>query len=465
MKNAFKAELLKDTWAIEERYLESLLLTIDQVATDEAISKLLDSQDGVTLGDDDKIHGHFTDPQAAKDKNNQGGSSRMTIKDGVATIPIQGVLMNSIPWWFSFFGIAATSYVDIQAPIRAALKNKRVESVLLHISSPGGNTTGVKETADQIYAARDEKPVNAFIEGQGASAAYWLASQSNFIGASRNAAIGSIGTYTTLRDSSKAATEAGIKVIMVRSGVHKGVGEPGVPITEDQVSAIQEYVDAINSTFIDGVSQGRSLDKAAVEALATGRFWETEQAQALGLIDKVTNLSNVMQDASEALIFSKGEMEMSDKDKPEVNAEAIRAEEAAKLQERVKAFNEAFPEDPGYAMQACAAGKSLLEAQAEYNAVLKQQLEEAQAQTAEAKAAAEEAAEKAAANVEGNEGLEFDEAAAGGSGQEDFMARANEIKKENPALTMRAAMKAARKEDPAAHDSWVQNQKKVPKEL
>jgi ClpP class serine protease len=62
-----------------------------------------------------------------------------TIYDGVAIIPIHGMLTKSANFFSSFFGM--TSYEDIGDAVGVALEDPEVKSILLDIDSPGGEVS------------------------------------------------------------------------------------------------------------------------------------------------------------------------------------------------------------------------------------------------------------------------------------------------------------------------------------
>ena len=153
----------------------------------------------------------------------------MQITGGIATINIHGLLMKNPPGWLAWFGIETTDYNVIRQQLGEAVGNKDVQSIFLHIDSPGGTVAGVSEAAEAIANANKAKPVSAYIEDLGASGAYWLASQAGKILSNPNGEIGSIGVYTVYADFSKMAETEGVKVHVIRSGEHKGMGVIGTP--------------------------------------------------------------------------------------------------------------------------------------------------------------------------------------------------------------------------------------------
>jgi signal peptide peptidase SppA len=208
--------------------------------------------------------------------------------DGVAIINLTGPLMKYVS---SMSG--GTSTVFARSLIRAAARDSDVRAIMLAIDSPGGTVSGTSDLADEVAAAAKLKPVHAFIEDLGASAAYWVASQATKVFAGRTTMVGSIGTFAVIYDYSTQAAQAGIKVHVIRAGDFKGSGTPGTEVTAEQLAEWQRIVTELNEFFLQGVASGRRMSLAGVRALADGRVHVGAEAEALGLIDGVRTFDEV----------------------------------------------------------------------------------------------------------------------------------------------------------------------------
>ena len=347
----------------------------------------------------------------------------LSISGGVATIPINGVLLKTVPGWVRYFEIEATGYDEIRQMVALAVSDPRVERIELRIDSPGGQVAGGMEAADAIRAASQAKPVTAVVEDLAASAAYWLATSARSISAGRNAEVGSIGVYMVYRDWSKMFEDAGVRTIVIRSGEHKGMGVPGAPISENQIAAEQEVVDQIAEHFIQQVSTGRRMTAEQVRPLATGRVWLAPAALALGLIDGLTGAT-----AAEPNNGKQGETIMEPPKVEQPTAEQAVATE----RQRIAEINKAFAKDPAFAMEASQAGWTVTEAKAQY-------CDRLQA--------------KAAATPPGSPGLPYHDSAADGAGG-DFMEQARDLAEEKKISVTEATKRLAAK-DPALHQRFL----------
>lgn len=373
----FVAALAREAWAMEPSKLEAFLqriascgenLGVGPATGQFATRPMLINGDvtvaGASTADEDgaPMAGLFDDAPPR---------SRMAVANGVATIPISGVLMKSVPKIFRWFGIDATSYQEIQDDLAKANGDAGVTSILLAIDSPGGQVAGVKETADAIAAS--SKPVAAQISDLGASGAYWLAAQAKQIAALPNALVGSIGVYTSYTDTSKMAEDLGIKVHVVSSGPHKGMGVPGAKITPEQLAAAQEVIDGMAANFVADVARGRRRSTEDCQGWATGRVWLAKDAKTMGLIDQVMN------ENSKGAAGGRPAAEIVKPESKEETMDPVQQE-----RKRSADIKAAFPRHPQFALEHIEKGSTLAEAQVAFNAVLEAELLASQTARADA---------------------------------------------------------------------------------
>ena len=204
------------------------------------------------------------------------------VVNGVAVVPIQGVLVHgSGCWWWG-----ETTYDIIRTTLRRAIADPDVRAVVLHVDSPGGEVAGCFDLADDIYALRGDKPIVAIVDEYCCSAAYALASSADSIVAPRTAIIGSIGVITMHLDVTGALEQAGLKVTTVQFGDRKSDSYPTTPLSEDAHKRMQDDIDTLGAMFVALVARNRGLDAKAVLKTQAGVFLG-EAAVDAGLADAV----------------------------------------------------------------------------------------------------------------------------------------------------------------------------------
>ncbi len=210
-------------------------------------------------------------------------------EDGIATIEIVGTMTK--------FGSSFSSTpgsVALRKEIREVTANDAVRGIFLLIDSPGGSVAGTADLAQEVARARAMKPVTAFVQDLGASAAFWVASQATRVVANDSALVGSIGAFTVLSDFSKMFEEAGVKVRVIRSGEFKGAGVPGTEITDAQLAEFQRVIDSLGDLFVAAVAKGRGMGIKMASKLADGRIHVASAALSLKLIDAVETFDEAM---------------------------------------------------------------------------------------------------------------------------------------------------------------------------
>jgi len=162
-----------------------------------------------------------------------------------------------------------------------------VKAVLIAINSPGGTTAGGEELYDAINKLRAKKPVVAYVNELGASAAYMAAIAADRIFVRRLSIVGSIGVLFQTANAQKLMQTIGVDLEKVQSGPLKAEPDFDEPMSDDVRASLQSLVDDSFSWFVDIVAERRGLTRAAVLPLADGRIMTGNQAIAAKLVDEV----------------------------------------------------------------------------------------------------------------------------------------------------------------------------------
>ncbi len=206
----------------------------------------------------------------------------------VATVRVEGTLMKRSS------SLGGSGTVQMRRDIRQAANDPEISAILLAVDSPGGTVAGTDELAQEVRSATKKKPVMAYVSDLCASAAYWVASQSDAIYLNSDTAlVGSIGTLMTVYDVSKAAADAGIEAIVFATGPLKGAGTEGAPINEEQRAYFQSIVDSAQGSFDAAVKRGRNLTDAQLKAVRTGGVFSAAEGEERKLVDGVKTYDQV----------------------------------------------------------------------------------------------------------------------------------------------------------------------------
>lgn len=227
------------------------------------------------------------------DNRTIGNVRHLRIEQGIAIIPIEGVIEKKMNLFMRFSG--GTSTELLQRDISAALASEEVRGILLDVDSPGGAVNGPQEISDLIYNARGSKPIWAIANDQMASAAYKIASAAERLIVTKTADVGSIGTYATVLDRTKANEEMGYLVHVIKAGEYKDATHPDTPLTDGGRQVLQEMVDSYYKLFVDTVARNRGFSQEKALEVATGREWVGQEAVDLGLADDVMTFNETLE--------------------------------------------------------------------------------------------------------------------------------------------------------------------------
>ena len=224
-------------------------------------------------------------------------SPTATRRGTVAVLPIYGTITQKGGGGFlDFLMGGGTSTEKFGAMFSQVMADESVKAVILDIDSPGGSVFGVPELADMIFKARGGKPIVSVINTLGASAAYWLATQTDQIVASPSSELGSIGVYALHEDISEMVKGMGVAVTLVSAGKHKTEANEFEPLSEEARDAIQARVDDYYGMFVKAVARGRGVTESAVRGgFGEGRVVGAVDAVKLNMADRVATLGQTLQ--------------------------------------------------------------------------------------------------------------------------------------------------------------------------
>ena len=260
-----------------------------------------------------------------------------TIRDGIAIIPIHGVITPRLDLFTIIFG--GTALDCLARDLQAALDNDEVRGILLDIDSPGGVAVGPAEMAEIINRARAVKPVWSYAGRNCCSSAYWLASASEKILCHKSALLGSIGIVSTI-PVQEAPDADGYKYFEIVSS-HAKDKRPD-PRTPEGLGAIRAELDALETEFIRSVAGYRNLPEDTIKSdFGQGGVLIGDKAVAAGMADGLSTFERALAELSTLTNPKKGENEMENKTQisPET-AKALREEGAKAERERLLALDE-----------------------------------------------------------------------------------------------------------------------------
>jgi signal peptide peptidase SppA len=196
------------------------------------------------------------------------GDRQYSLLQGVAVIPVSGVLVSGAadPWY------GETSYDTLIDQISTAQEDPEVRAIAMQVESPGGEVSGLFDLADTMFSMRGGKPVWSILDDYAYSAAYAIASASDYITVPRTGGVGSIGVITMHLDISKLLEDHGIKMSIIQYGERKSDYSLFKPLSDAARTRLQGQIDQVGEMFVDMVGRNRNLSRARVRATEAGLY-------------------------------------------------------------------------------------------------------------------------------------------------------------------------------------------------
>ncbi len=271
--------IIRGIWAIDSEVAESYY---------PSIHSLLNGADVNFEFDDFKPVLHLENKSIPFDSEKVAPQAN---EGAVLEIPLHGPLMKNDQM------CGPVGMNSIGQMLKQADNDPNIKGIVLNIDSPGGSAQGTPQLAQIIK--NTIKPVVGYIDGMGASAAYWLASATDKIVAERKSQVGSIGTMLSFADIQPALELQGVKFHNITSDQSPDKNKMYREIQKGNYADFKkEVLNPITDDFINGVKSNRSKIEASQ---LTGKTFFSENVlntmvdeigsmeDALRLIDELAN--------------------------------------------------------------------------------------------------------------------------------------------------------------------------------
>jgi capsid assembly protease len=158
----------------------------------------------------------------------QAAAARRTPSGSVGTFGFMGPIFHRPNILSLLFG--GTSIIEARRALTDSIDDSRVETVAIEFDTPGGAIDGLIEYAAELRAARQKKPILAFVNAMACSAGYWLAAQCSEIIATPSGDVGSVGVYMCHTDYSTMNERVGIRPTYIGVPKYKAEGNSDTPL-------------------------------------------------------------------------------------------------------------------------------------------------------------------------------------------------------------------------------------------
>lgn len=226
-----------------------------------------------------------------------------TAEKRIVVIPLNGpILSGSSSAPLSILFDAFTDGDVVKRQLIELSRDESVMGVILQIDSPGGLITASKSITDGIeyFRQKTNKPVESFINGMGASGAYWAASATDKITAIQGSEAGSIGVifgplarYNGIVSDGQVTTKDSIDYTYFTAGRSKDIGNPFRDMTQPEKDFLNQQIQEEYDVFVNYVADRRKISSDTIRNDIGALPYSAKSAQAKKLIDQVGNVESV----------------------------------------------------------------------------------------------------------------------------------------------------------------------------
>jgi signal peptide peptidase SppA len=249
-----------------------------------------------------------------------GGGSKLT-----AIVPLWGVLTMHGGWFSSSLNQFASTITKLD-------QNEAVQTIIVHVNSPGGSVSGTIEAANALRAVRERGATRTITvaEPMMASAALWVGTASAEVVVTPSGDAGSVGVISMYENWQKALEMMGIEINIMRSPANKARFSGVEPLDDSMREVMQTRNAAAYGLFLDAMAKNRNVTaKQAEKRFGNGEMLSAAEAKAEGLIDRVATFSEVIAGVTKKR--SSGGVRAED-EAPQPTAEELAAERRKRLE-------------------------------------------------------------------------------------------------------------------------------------
>jgi protease IV len=177
--------------------------------------------------------------------------------------------------------------------IRQARRDGSLRAIVLRIDSPGGSAAASDAIWRELMIARNERadrPIIASMSDLAASGGYYIAMPAQVIVAQPSTLTGSIGIFGGKIVTGGVYEKLGAHIESTSIGKHAEINSPARRYNADELSKLQEQLQAFYDQFIEKVATSRHTTPEKIDAVAQGRVWTGHQAKQNGLVDVLGGL-------------------------------------------------------------------------------------------------------------------------------------------------------------------------------
>ena len=167
------------------------------------------------------------------------------------------------------------------------VEEKKFPALLLRIDSPGGTVGDSQEIYSALKRLSEKTKIVASFGNISASGGVYIGMGAKHIVANPGTITGSIGVILRGNNLERLLEKIGVSFKTVKSGPYKDILAFDRELTAAEEDILQEMIDTSYQQFVQTVAEARNLAVDAVKSFADGRIFTGQQAQELGVVDRL----------------------------------------------------------------------------------------------------------------------------------------------------------------------------------
>jgi len=198
--------------------------------------------------------------------------------------------------------IAGAIATSMRKRVLKALKDveeRKFPALLLRIDSPGGTVGDSQEIHSALTQLKKTTKIVASFGNIAASGGVYIGMGADHIMANPGTITGSIGVILRGNNLERLLDKVGVSFKVIKSGPYKDILAFDRELTPAEKAILQELIDVSYNQFVTTIAEARNLSEETVKSFADGRIFTGEQAQHLGIVDRLGSEYTAQQWAAE----------------------------------------------------------------------------------------------------------------------------------------------------------------------
>ncbi len=192
-------------------------------------------------------------------------------------------------------------YSKMKGIIEYAAQKNKVGAVIIHINSSGGEAVASELFYNSFRKVAMRKPLYAYIEGMGASGAYWVSLAASKIYAFSGSIIGSIGVVSIIPKISRLMEKLGIDIQSIKIGEYKDALSPFSTDSQYGIDMINRIMKESYEKFVSTVRERRNISEEDLKRIAQGQLFSVSESINEKLIDSVGTFEETIKEVSKTI--------------------------------------------------------------------------------------------------------------------------------------------------------------------